>query len=437
MLISGPTSITIAKYGDLEFILFGDQHFSVEGMCKDIQCANANTLTDQDFCYTVDGIIAKIIDDANQQQKYVDIYLEAAPPGPIVEKIQAAKLEYPLSNTKTRFHSCLYDFKSCPYKNARFHYVDIRSSREIEYTWEISILSSIDSFSKNFITQQTKNKIINRTESLRTHLMFLHQEIIMAIFLNTHIFTDSYMYKYYRLCIESDNFIIDVEDYITKSLLIDNEYIEFMTELLIKRYLGVAKYSGEKIKQRIKKILDELPGDLYLMLIHPSIIVNRYGKIMHKVRSQLLALELQGDKERAESIRTSIYEEMMPVNLRSVIMCFNYFNQSRIQYLLTSDPTKFYHCPFPINQFIGDLNGPDSLMMDMYTLARMFRTYPIEFQTKGKSINPHIFPYYIIEYAGEAHIRTVRNYLIKQGAIIDTYPNISKRCISVPLNSFN
>jgi len=148
---------------------------------------------------------------------------------------------------------------------------------------------------------------------------------------------------------------------------------------------------------------------------------------MHKIRTQLLGLELQGDKNRSESIRNFIYQEMSNIKLRRFRIIFSGINQGRIDYIQTGDPSGLTSIIF---RYLGDID-------DLYTLARMFRKYPPEFRTKEKSIESHIFPHYIIEYSGEAHIRIMIKYLKKQRATITTYPTISKRCISVPMNTFD
>jgi len=63
--ISGAVSIVVANYNNTKFILFGDYHGSYEGICDNNNIKNGNST-----CYTVDGVIANIIQEANKNGEY-------------------------------------------------------------------------------------------------------------------------------------------------------------------------------------------------------------------------------------------------------------------------------------------------------------------------------------------------------------------------------
>lgn len=119
LFISGPTSIAIITYQNIKFFLCGDRHFSTEGSCP------------SDIYYDIDDFIDIVIENASIEDKYVDIYLES--PFPNKRRTQKENIprrqKYFLGNTIERYSDCLYNKIECKYKNARFHYVDIRLTR--------------------------------------------------------------------------------------------------------------------------------------------------------------------------------------------------------------------------------------------------------------------------------------------------------------------
>lgn len=433
--ISGPISVTDIQYGNIRFILFADEHLSFEGTCIDMECSTASKPIDNPVCYTVDGTIVKIISEANNIGRYVDIYLESPFAGAHVDELLKDEETGPLPKANKLFHYCLYDPKECPFKNTRFHYVDMR--RTPDYPISVLVVDKLWIFMTEYITRQNADIFLNGKEPLEIHLFYYQYVLTIATFLNTDRFIDSNMWQYYRLCIESDDFINDTEMFLNKLLPFDQKYIQRCIDLLIWRYQGSTEYTPKVIEDVVRGgMIQSMIKDIHEWLLYPFIIVKKHGRVMHKLRAQLLGLELQGDLDRAESIKQFIYREISQINIsRTTKVFFNY--QTTINnYIVWKDPKIL--TSFPFNSLdIDPLLRIDVLMVDLYTLARMFRKYPVEYRTKNKSLESHILPHYIIEYAGKYHTQHVVKYLSEVGANVKIYnSNMSKRCVSVPDNFF-
>lgn len=457
--ISGPVSVTIAQYGEVKFILFGDQHQSFEGECN-MPCANANyelrdlskpnkfkrdvfqhgkflkvldpdAFVNEVLCYTADGIIARTIRLANAKNEYVDVYLESAMLGE--EGNIPSNPTSSMALTLKSYWRCLYNRNTCPYKNARFHYVDIR-------------LKTIPEKFFDFMRLYYEPKIfINGTDTLDDHLKFVYYDIVTKIFFDNDRFINSTLFQYYKLCIESDNFIKDTESFLADKFIVDNTYTESIIDLMVQRYQpwdinnpnsvrnSHNGYALNYVKGEIHRTIEQLPTKIRSMLSDPSLITKRDGKVMHRIRAQLYGLKVQGDGNRARSLRDFIYRKMSDIQINMPLTYLRNSNNARIRYIETHDREVLNAYGFfggvPLLQI-------DSYMMDLYTLARMFRTYPIEHRTQNKSREEHILPKYIIENAGTAHVKIITEYLQEQGAQITTFPMDSKRCAIVPGDAF-
>lgn len=128
--------------------------------------------------------------------------------------------------------------------------------------------------------------------------------------------------------------------------------------------------------------------------------------------------------------------KLSDIDLTNIINDFSAYNNARMQYIVNRDIKVFDNLP---ESSVRGLLSISALMMDLYTLARMFRTYPVEHRTKDKSNTPHHPAHYIIEYAGLAHIAVMTEYFHQMGAnivIYDATPN-NKRCVTVPNDFFD
>ncbi|CAH6419815.1 Hypothetical protein HVR_LOCUS896 [uncultured virus] len=458
ILISGAVNVIVIAYNNVKFILFSDSHGSFEGVCPN-SCLNVNdvnsgnsTTEESLICYTVDGVIGKIIQEANKNGEYVDIYLE----GPIRDKL----LEYPASrddlrdvsangplfNTIYEFYSCLYDNKNCSYVNARFHYIDYRT---MLMGIKLSPLKWIVQYLEHCINSDNLNKLGARNDNISVHLSFFVVGFIIGIFLNNNKLEETNLWVYIRLSIESDDFMNDFKTSFNKLLIMPHDYIESTINLLIHRYRGSKKYTPEKIRKYVNSAAVNVTETLYAKFLHPMLIITKHGRIMHLLRAQLLGLELQacdptkldrsrhlrcqGDFSRAQSIKEFIMKKISSVDLAPLIDNFHMYNQERISYLNTGnlDMELLASIEKNVPQWLIPVIIVDATLVDLYTLSRMFRIYPTEFRTHNKLPTPHIPASYIIEYAGFFHINNVSEYLTSTGGTIEIYNPLPeyKRCV--------
>ena len=465
LLISGPVGIDVLKYNNIKIILLYDRHFSLEGVCN-TTCSD-EALPDKDLpddvlpCYTASGIIDKVIKNADTKGQYVDVYLESQwaevkkqsellearreqkrllglrPPS-TGTKISPSKDS--LGLTKIRYSNCLYEKALCPYRNARFHYVDIRSIPtkrisngildEIRYFYEEMVLSHHDLYKKG-------------GDTLKTHLEYFSFEFIIKTFMNTDRFMDSNLWTYYDFVINSDNFTEDINSWLDSLLNMDNQYIEKTIKLLAYRY---PEYSLDFIKSSVETKIQSTFALIKSSFLVPLYVTERnivisdvvYKVNVHKIRNQLLQLELQGDSERAESLRLFVYRKLNLLGWGGITNLFDLYNKIRMIYISTRRIDNQPNITIE-NGGIESLGSYDALMMDLYTLARMFRTYPQEFRNPNKDHVRHVSPSYIIEYAGAYHIRNVIEYLTSVGVqkVPFALRRNGDRCLRVPNDIFD
>lgn len=77
-----------------------------------------------------------------------------------------------------------------------------------------------------------------------------------------------------------------------------------------------------------------------------------------------------------------------------------------------------------------------SFIMDLYTIARMLRTFPNEYIKTGK-YSQHIVSSYVIAHEGKAHINTITNYLQHIGATPTTHSPESTNILCVNISKSN
>jgi hypothetical protein len=194
--------------------------------------------------------------------------------------------------------------------------------------------------------------------------------------------------------------------------------------------------------------------ELTNILLYNNInVVERNGKVITRIRAQLLALENEGQQEFARQIRDFIIAKYRAADHLSI---YKIWSRVWKQY------QEIFHSTVKYKQF-GDLNvqlenlikailelkdteavaiPSNSLLMDAYTLGRMFR--------KFSSNEFHQDSSRAIVYAGDAHIRTYVDFFeqVLNVPFIKYAPNgdlgvltAAKveniiRCIPVNLNDF-
>lgn len=363
--ISGPISAYSILYNNKRYLLFGDEHHSM-----DKSCDNCNDIDVS--CYDISRLIRDIIQNKGTYE-FTDIYLEH--PFMTVVPRDLPDIGY-ISEIYNVFKDCFRKNRSCKHSyNTRFHYVDIRKSHEQPLIFE------------EYVTNIRLSKVygeIKYYEQPDTEYIITTDILMEALY--GHTFLADKLFKIY---IESDNYVEDT-------------YKLFYPTLKKIRTL----YTDSNIE------LD------YII----NILMYK-----NKIRKQLYGLEQDGLSDMADNIRAYIYE---------------IYNKGRketqsIYKVWKTTMNMFYNNSITSKQLLNMLDISTQittqityLLMDIYTLARMFR--------KFKSGNrKHIESNDVIIYAGNAHIQTYVNFFkyISDNVQIDEYSG-NGRCLNVDLNMF-
>src|SRR5581483_5276768 len=141
----------------------------------------------------------------------------------------------------------------------------------------------------------------------------------------------------------------------------------------------------EDVKNLMRPSLDVFKNKQVIedALLPKHLIVIRDGKTMHKIRAQLYALEKDGKVELAQKIVQFFmrqYENnMISEKVRSlwihVMQSYNNFINNRFKISAEEEINKLQNEFGRVQEiFASGLSG-FSLLMDVYTLARMFRNF--------------------------------------------------------------
>lgn len=432
--ISGPISANVGEKDGVKYILFGDVHFSLHEKtckeeCKDIINVNSNMMMlsnpGNSNCWYVTRLIHDIIE--KHKNKYVDVYLEF----PFIPKDGYFPTKGEIESVVGKLgwiYKVFYDFygcfrkDNCRYKNARFHYVDPRlrfahSKQNITGQGGMNVEStSIDSEISDYIEisiNMLAENIFNNVRSKINVIEWLDQAMKMFYTGGTTMTgrIPSLSENLFKLHLTSDNFIED-------SLVEINKHL--------------SRNDNRLIRELIKKFIDT------------SMLVERRGKTMHRVRAQLEALEMEGKSELARKIVSFSMRKYNEFANKDVILGLwgrimkvykNFINPKTREFgdefKTLSEIQKEYEKSF------GGLATAEvtstALLMDVYLLARMFRTFPNTNHTNS-SIR--------IIYAGDAHIDTYNEFLSSAlGVKMYKYGDPRslknyKRCVDVDINKF-
>ena len=459
--LSGPVSAYSTELNGKKYYFFGDQHRSTKNNCpQPCNDFDLSTLTQkQDTnCYDVTVLLDRIFKRAEQSNQPVDFYLEI----PFLPK----NLPYPsrefiqqeIINTGY-IYKLFYMFwpcfikQNCDYKTTRFHYIDVRLQYETatlgEVTNEENIISMISgqndwktvpatfdmyllltriSESMNILARMLLNSENQREEYIETTNLLI-RDLFLSGGQTLAGFVEPKNVRLFRLYLESDNFIEDVNNLF-----------------------------GNVLSQ----IPEQSRVDIKQALYQPSLLIyNRDAKpVMHRVRAQLWELEKEGQGSLAKSIYDFALNEYV-TNLSNVNSLLETWKSLlRIYNMITGQSTETFRTMQDmmnyVNNFITQYRyimeksymiiTSNALIMDTYTLARMFRKFGVINSSRA------------IVYAGNAHIETYVKFFenilgarfIKyepnkriydlvnadQGDIVSLMNNAT-RCIPIDINSFN
>ena len=440
--ISGPISAYATELGK-SYNFFGDAHFSMTktcSPCKDIKVPSLQVVNppNADNCYDISLLLSELFTKASDERKWIDFYIEI----PFITAANFKPASQDVADGIDRFgyiyklyyifYNCL-NKAGCKYDTTRFHYVDIRleyqksdlrglteEMKQIitmtgqklppsystsyivyeSYVSTIRVRESMQEFAKMVMRKERKrNSYIEETDKLRRELYFSGGQTMSGK-------VEPKNFRLFKLYLTSDNFAADVEN------LIENKSV-----------------------------------DSYKFLVPANVMVNRKGRNMHRIRAQLFALEEEGKGEIVNKIVSYLinrYEKSVNnssiIDLwRSLMIAYDgylnakYRSLDDVHFLLDKLSQEFNK----ITEIMSFTVTGVSLLMDAYTLSRMFRGFV------GKD---HIDSSKSIVYAGDAHISTYVDFFETQlNASFHKYdPNKNKlknyealsRCIDVNLDDF-
>ena len=442
--ISGPISAYATELGK-SYNFFGDAHFSMTKTCKpckDIKVPSLQVVNPQnaDNCYDISLLLAEVFTKASEERKWIDFYIEIPflttnqnnfkpSSSDISDGIDQFGYIYKLYYI---FYNCL-NKAGCKYDTTRFHYVDVRLeyqksdlkglTEEMKQIIEMSGQKLPPRYSTSFIVYESYVSTIRVREAMQEFAKMVMQKERKR---NSYIEeTDKLMRELYFSGGQTMAGKIDPKNF-----------------RLFKLYL-----TSDNFAEDAANLIESKTVDSYKYLVPANLMVNRKGRNMHRIRSQLFALEEEGKGELVQKIVHYLinrYEKTVSnvaiIDLwRSLMIAYDGYLNSKyrsledVHFLLDKLSQEFNKLT-KISSFT--ISGV-SLLMDAYTLSRMFREF------LGKN---HIDSSKSIVYAGDAHISTYVDFFEKElGAPFNKYdPNKDKlknyesllRCIDVNLDDF-
>ena len=326
--------------------------------------------------------------DPNHMDIYLEVpYLVKSKVAPKQEQVVALedRLGY-IYKVAGVFWPCF--LKQCPYSNARFHYVDIRSQYEPH-------------------SENDENTSLQLTHNI----------------LDTYILTERLNKSLARLnnMIENpqpDLYIFDTNtliDYFYTETRIDDLFDIYLTS---ENYVEDVRYLIKDLQTVDRQTLDKVEA----VLFNPDMIVVADNKIMFRICAQIYALKKEGQHELIHKIMhfsQSKYGEYRKkyADLKSWHKLYEIYQQSLSE--STSLPSTYSNLLY----YAKPNTSIDALLVDIYTLSRLFR----KFNAKK-----------VIIYAGDFHIQHYKQFFEDYlkinfyGYVSPTYYRERQRCVYVP-----
>jgi hypothetical protein len=430
--ISGAVDFRVVDYNNRRFILFSDIHSGFEGICTgeclNIEDINIDTRYDN-ICYNTDAAIKKIILEADNNHEYVDIFFESNFYGPPPHRTLISSPIDPLDLTIRKYRDYLYRVK-CPYKNARFHYTDIRQglSKNIRYLAVVpNIMGLIEKINKSklFINIPTRQDI------LVDYLSYFVDSYIVRLFISSETLIDSNLWLFIKIFLESNNYVSDVTAFLDKILIINQKMLDRFISALSH------KFKNNLLSVTLNKLIQDSFNTVKKWSLEFTMIVNRNGNNITRIKSQLSGLINQGDNDLALTIQQFIYQKIQGDSISKLYKILKSQYVHVLGYLESEHnqdkSINYLKIKLPVNPLLHI----NSYIMDLYTIARMFRSFPVQLRKQKKSQDFHIISSYIIIYEGKAHINTITEFLQLIGGIVTIYNSSEnyQRCITTSKNA--
>jgi hypothetical protein len=387
--ISGPISWYYFELDNRKFHFFGDSHFSKEGNCesKQIVCSSFSDNNPKSDCYDIVYLLDTIFLNAEVNHHLVDFFLEV----PYLQDEQTIDIDIVrqddyISSTVSHFIDCFQkDKKRCRFRNTRFHYADVRQSiNQGLSTINMYLGSQMQKLLKLF-GKYVSNTNISQIEDIKLKIL---RSVEWLNFLINKLFyknNDKSLFRRYFASQFSSEYIQEL-DSIYESLISGIDEEKYQKEIK----------SLQTVFERLKKLSKPFPK-------------RTSGTRLHVTKIQLE--ELKKDMEK----NPSIYPNHLPKLIEDYIISKS--NQEDITFIKKS--WKKYYDPiveilnsksesyqldkiFSLNNQLPGIYGTiiklEALLMDAYTLTRMFRTYT-------SSQKPTPFADMTITYTGALHTK--------------------------------
>jgi hypothetical protein len=420
--ISGPISWYYYEWNGRSFHFFGDVHFSFENNCesKGMKCSS---VTDKEFCDCFDFIffLDTIFTNAEKSGKLVDFFIEVPylTQGQTIEEIEAD--DY-ISTIYHYFKNCFQIDKSkCPFKKTRLHYADVRQDISTQNKFTSTLYMNIYLYLEelynlivklfsdyNYDEEITLLKIHTLSEWLNN---FFHRFFSRK--------NGDHLHKRYMASYFSNDFSGDI-DRVFDSFMANKEIEMYPDQVkLLQKIIGYMKREAKPYPKRtsgnkihvIKIQLEELKKDIqnrpeeYQLKDLPELIENFILDESDDYSTQIINIW----NDFYQSVILEIYK-----NPQSKVAMDHFIKK---QNLINGDKSI-------LNQFFI---RQEAVIMDAYTLSRMFRTY-----TTSK--NPTPIADMTITYTGYYHTKNYSQFFQNVLKIepIDKYhtdENNINRCI--------
>jgi hypothetical protein len=404
--ISGPVSWSFYSvlFDDKtykNFHFFGDRHLGRDKTCesKGLDCASVLFPGKGQKCFDITYLLKYIFERAEKTKTIVDFFLEV----PYVQSREEESFKFTdkeigyIEDILSYFSDCFqYEKSKCKFKYTRFHYIDIRPAYEnkiIRYkpTWtnifilepfQILFLNMEDYLKKD--TLENKEAILNQIKVIYNNIIFLFDNIqkCFEAFLNPN-FKESVEEIFYEYNNTSFNFKKDQIDYFTNNML---------------------KYFGKSYPKKLP------PTELSVGKLPPT--ESSVGKLpptesiiyvqLEELKKDNLLVNGENISDLIKNYLIQIFEEEIQINHNKIVYIWETLNSQK-----SKDFKDYAKNTLKILEevLMPKLNEyvilVDSIIMDAYTLPRMFRKY----SSKKSNLSN-----YSITYAGNYHIKIYNRF---------------------------
>ena len=280
ILINGPVSAHSGFYGNVRLLLFGDVHFSMTQGC-DQSCSDIDieTLTYHYVpgCFDIVALLNLLYHQADDQGFYTDTYLEYTFRGRSIPSSfrgdpQRLLRKVTRGGYLPKFYAANLDCfqkNNCSYRNSRFHYVDVR-------------------FSRFGVTEQRADQPIFRVKGKWVQFDDIMDNLLNGILSTFQKNTPDRVQK-----------IVDFNILFSSVYSSDLSLVLFQTALTSDDYANRVTFL---IQTYLPRVSEEIRVNLIEALTNSDIVSTSQGKVQHRVRKQLKALEDEGQTELARRI---------------------------------------------------------------------------------------------------------------------------------------